>query len=115
MLTNTRSPAAMTYSEEADCTSNALACSRKYLSDLNFLSEFPSQCRKDGRGRLYQVVSQAEVYQHARRPAREYHVYRVHHAPGDTDLLIVQKAVESAAIVNTVLVGDDIDLLILLR
>ena len=39
---------------------------------------------------------------------------KVHHAPGDADLLIVQKAVESAAIVNTVLVGDDTDLLILL-
>ena len=39
---------------------------------------------------------------------------KVHHAPGDADLLIVQKAVESAAMVNTVLVGDDTDLLILL-
>lgn len=39
---------------------------------------------------------------------------KVHHAPGDADLLIVQKAVESDAIVNTVLVGDDTDLLILL-
>ena len=39
---------------------------------------------------------------------------KVHHASGDADLLIVQKAVESAAMVNTVLVGDDIDLLILL-
>ena len=38
-------------------------------------------------------------------------MYRVHHAPGDADLLIVKKAVESAAIVNT---GDDTDLLILL-
>ena len=38
----------------------------------------------------------------------------VHHSPGDTDLLIVQKAVESATKVNTVLVGDDTDLLILL-
>ena len=36
----------------------------------------------------------------------------VHHAPGDADLLIVQKAVESATKVNTVLVGDDTDLLI---
>ncbi len=38
----------------------------------------------------------------------------VHHAPGDADLLIVQKAVESAVTVDTVLVGDDTDLLILL-
>ena len=37
-----------------------------------------------------------------------------HHAPGDADLLIVQKAVESAIKVYTVLVGDDTDLLILL-
>ena len=39
---------------------------------------------------------------------------KVHHASGDADLLIVQKAVASAAMVNTVLVGDDTDLLILL-
>ena len=39
---------------------------------------------------------------------------KIHHAPGDADLLIVQKAVESAAMVNTLLVGDDTDLLILL-
>ena len=39
---------------------------------------------------------------------------KVHHASGDADLLIVQKAVESAAMVNTVLVGDDTNLLILL-
>ncbi len=39
---------------------------------------------------------------------------KVHHAPGDADLLIVQKAVESATPVNTVLVGEDTDLLILL-
>ena len=38
----------------------------------------------------------------------------VHHAPGDVDFLIVQKAVESATKVNTVLVGNDTDLLILL-
>ena len=38
----------------------------------------------------------------------------VHHAPGDADLLIVQKAVELATRVNTVLVGDNTDLLILL-
>ncbi|XP_052787427.1 uncharacterized protein LOC128222459 isoform X1 [Mya arenaria] len=36
------------------------------------------------------------------------------HAPGDADLLIVQKAVESATTRNTVLIGDDTDLLILL-
>ena len=36
------------------------------------------------------------------------------HAPGDADLLIVQKAVESATTTNTVLIGDDTDLLILL-
>ena len=70
---------------------------------------FPSRCCEDGR--LSQVVSQAEVYQHARRPAREYHKYRVHHAPRDADLLIVKKAVESAAIMNT---GNDTDLLNLL-
>ena len=36
---------------------------------------------------------------------------KVHHAPGDTDtdLLIVQKAVESATMINTLLVGDDTD------
>ena len=39
---------------------------------------------------------------------------KVHHASGDADLLIVQKAAESATRVNTVLVGDDTDLLILL-
>ncbi|WAR15643.1 LOW QUALITY PROTEIN: hypothetical protein MAR_005748 [Mya arenaria] len=36
------------------------------------------------------------------------------HAPGDADLLIVLKAVESATTRNTVLIGDDTDLLILL-
>ncbi len=36
----------------------------------------------------------------------------VHHASGDADLLIVQKAVESTRRVNTVLVGDDTDLLV---
>ncbi|WAR03769.1 hypothetical protein MAR_010327 [Mya arenaria] len=36
------------------------------------------------------------------------------HAPGDADLLIVQEAVESATTRNTVLIGDDTDLLILL-
>ena len=39
---------------------------------------------------------------------------KTYHASGDTDLLIVQKSVESASAVNTVLVGDDTDLLILL-
>lgn len=37
-----------------------------------------------------------------------------HHASGDADPLIVQKAVQSANITNTVLVGDDADLLVLL-
>ena len=39
---------------------------------------------------------------------------KTYHASGDTDLLIVQKTVESAATVDTVLIGDDTDLLILL-
>ena len=39
---------------------------------------------------------------------------KVHHAPGDADLLIVQKSVESAIMSTTILVGDDTDLLILL-
>ncbi|KAJ8398943.1 hypothetical protein AAFF_G00416100 [Aldrovandia affinis] len=39
---------------------------------------------------------------------------QTYHAPGDADLLIVQKAVESATTTNTVLIGDDTDLLILL-
>ena len=39
---------------------------------------------------------------------------QTHHAAGDADLLIVQKAVESAATIDTVLIGDDTDLLILL-
>ena len=39
---------------------------------------------------------------------------QAHHAAGDADLLIVQKAVESAATTDTVLIGDDTDLLILL-
>ena len=39
---------------------------------------------------------------------------KTYHASGDTDLLIVQKSVELASAVNTVLVGDDTDLLILL-
>ena len=37
-----------------------------------------------------------------------------HHASGDADLLIVQKAVQSVTFCNTVLVGDDTDLLVLL-
>ena len=32
---------------------------------------------------------------------------RTYHATGDADLLIVQKAVESASTMNTVLIGDD--------
>ena len=39
---------------------------------------------------------------------------KTYHASGDADLLIVQKAVESASTVDTVLIGDDTDLLILL-
>ena len=39
---------------------------------------------------------------------------KVHHAPGDADLLIVQKSVESATMSTTILVVDDTDLLILL-
>ncbi|XP_062517868.1 uncharacterized protein LOC134193097 [Corticium candelabrum] len=39
---------------------------------------------------------------------------KVHHAPGDADLLSVQKSVESAKMLTTILVGDDTDLLILL-
>ena len=39
---------------------------------------------------------------------------KTYHASGDADLLIVQKSVESASEVNTVLVGGDTDLLILL-
>ena len=37
-----------------------------------------------------------------------------HHATGDADLLIVQKAMKSATLSDSVLVGDDTDLLILL-
>ena len=39
---------------------------------------------------------------------------RTHHASGDADFLIVQKAVQSATTNNTVLVGDDTDLIVLL-
>ena len=39
---------------------------------------------------------------------------QVSHATGNADMLIVQTAVESASRCNTVLVGDDTDLLILL-
>ena len=39
---------------------------------------------------------------------------KVHYAPGDADLLIVQKSVEFATMSTTILVGDDTDLLILL-
>ena len=41
-------------------------------------------------------------------------ICKTYHASGDADLLIVQKSVEAASEVNTVLVGDDTDLLILL-
>ena len=37
-----------------------------------------------------------------------------YHASGDADLLIVKKAVQCATINNTVLIGDDTDLLVLL-
>ena len=37
-----------------------------------------------------------------------------YHATGDADLLIVQKAVQSATTSKTVLVGEDIDLIVLL-
>ena len=39
---------------------------------------------------------------------------KVYHAPGDADVLIVQKSVESATLMDTALVGEDTDLLILL-
>ena len=39
---------------------------------------------------------------------------QTHHSQADADLLIVQTAVKSARRANTVLVGDDTDLLILL-
>ncbi|XP_065915240.1 uncharacterized protein [Dysidea avara] len=39
---------------------------------------------------------------------------KVYHSPGDADVMIVQKAVESATVTDTVLVGDDTDLLVLL-
>ena len=39
---------------------------------------------------------------------------KVYHAPADADVLIVQKTLESAAIMDTALIGDDTDLLILL-
>ena len=37
---------------------------------------------------------------------------KVYHASADADVLIVQKTVESARVVDTVLVGDDADLLV---
>ena len=40
--------------------------------------------------------------------------FTVFHATSDTDVLIVQKAVESTEIQNTVLVGDNTDWLVLL-
>ena len=39
---------------------------------------------------------------------------QVHHASADAEVLIVQKAVESATISDTVLVGDDTDHILLL-
>ena len=39
---------------------------------------------------------------------------KVYHAPADADFLIVQKTLESAALMDTALIGDDTDLLILL-
>jgi len=39
---------------------------------------------------------------------------KVYHAQGDADVLIVQKAVESATLMDIALVGEDTDLLILL-
>ena len=39
---------------------------------------------------------------------------QTHHASGDADLLIVLKAIQSATTTNTVLVGDDTDLIVLL-
>ena len=39
---------------------------------------------------------------------------QTYHAPGDADLLIVQKAVQSATTSTTVLVGEDTDLIVLL-
>ena len=39
---------------------------------------------------------------------------KVYHAPEDADVLIVNKAVEAALVKNTVLIGEDTDLLILL-
>ena len=39
---------------------------------------------------------------------------KVYHAPGDADVLIVQKVVQSATLMDTALVGEDTDLLILL-
>ena len=40
--------------------------------------------------------------------------YTVHHAQADADLLIVQTAIECAASMKTILIGDDTDLLVLL-
>ena len=39
---------------------------------------------------------------------------KTYHAPGDADLLIVQKVVQSATTSKTVLVGEDTDLIVLL-
>ena len=60
-------------------------------------------------GKQYQ---QAAVHQHAwQLPGKKSKVY---HARGDADVLIVQKAVELATLMDTALVGEDTDLLILL-
>ena len=42
-------------------------------------------------------------------------MHETHHASGDADLLIVLKAVQSAATTTTVLVGDDTDLIVQLQ
>ena len=46
--------------------------------------------------------------------SRELEKNNCKHASGDADFLIVQKAVQSATTSNTVLVGDDTDLIVLL-
>ena len=40
---------------------------------------------------------------------------KVYHAPGDADVLIVQKTVELSTMMDTVLVGDDTGILVLLH
>jgi hypothetical protein len=58
--------------------------------------------------------TQAKVHQHDQCLYLQKTNCLTYHAPGDADLLIVQKAVDSATTRNTVLIGDDTDLLILL-